>query len=88
MEKVKQTEIKNRTYHFYNDIINIEESNSSKKPYKDINIQYIRYITTKKVGDFENIDSVNPLYLMIGEVVGHIEENNENKDENKEVLRK
>ena len=38
MEKVKQTEIKNRTYYFYNDIINIEESNSSKKPYKDINI--------------------------------------------------
>ena len=25
MEKVKQIDIKNRTYHFYKDIINIEE---------------------------------------------------------------
>ena len=29
MEKVKQIEIKNRTYYFYNDIINIEEFDSS-----------------------------------------------------------
>ena len=52
MGKVKQIEIKNRTY-FYNDIINIEESNSNlqkidKKSYKDNNIYYIKYITIKK----------------------------------------
>ena len=29
MEKVKQIEIKNPTYYFYNDIINIEEFHSS-----------------------------------------------------------
>ena len=29
MEKVKQIEIKNRTYYFYNDIINIEEFDSN-----------------------------------------------------------
>ena len=100
MGKVKQIEIKNRTYYFYNDIINIEEFNSSllkidKKSYKDIDIYYIGYITIKKIGDCENIYSVNPLYLIIGKVDGHIEEKNESKylvfdstDENREVLEK
>ena len=50
--------------------------------------------TIKKINDYENINSVNPFYLMIGEVIEHIE-NNGNKylifdsvDENKEVLEK
>ena len=93
-------EIKNPTYYFYNNIINIEEFNSSllkidKKSYKDIDIYYIGYITIKKIGDCENIYSVNPLYLIIGKVDGHIEEKNGSKylvfdstDENKEVLKK
>ena len=99
MGKVKQIEIRNRTYYFYNDIINIEEFDSNllkidKKSYKDIDIYYIGYITIKKIGDCENIYSVNPLYLIIGKVDGHIEENNGNKylvfdstDENNEVLK-
>ena len=48
-----------------------------------------------KTDDYENNNSVSPLYLMIGEVIGHIEENNGNKylifdstDENKEILKK
>ena len=105
MEKIKQIEIKNRTYYFYNDRINIEEFDSNllkidKTSYKDIDIYYIGYITIKKIGDCENIYSVNPLYLIIGKVDGHIEcnsvqKNNGNKylvfdstDENKEVLKK
>ena len=100
MGKVKQIEIKNRTYYFYNDIINIEEFDSNllkidKKSYKDIDIYYIEYIAIKKIAESENISSVNPLYLIIGEVIGYIEENNGNKylvfdstDENKEVLKK
>ena len=68
--------------------------------YKDIDIYYIGYITIKKIGDCENIYSVNPLYLVIGKVDGYIEENNGNKylvfdsaelcstDEDKEVLKK
>ena len=53
MGKVKQIEIKNRTYYFNNDIINIEDFNSSllkidKKLYKDIDIYYIGFITVKK----------------------------------------
>ena len=59
---------------------NIKEFNSSllkidKKLYKDIDIYYIRYITMKKIGDCQNIYSVNPypLYLIIGKVDGHTE---------------
>ena len=50
--KVKQIEIKNRSDHFYNDITNIKEFNSSllkidKKSCKDIDICRIGYITIK-----------------------------------------
>ena len=52
--KVKQIEITNRTYCFYNDIINTEEFDSNllktdKKLYKYIDIYYIGYITIKKL---------------------------------------
>ena len=78
MGNVKQIEIKNRTYHFYNDIINIEELDSNllkigKKSYKDIDIYYIGYITIKTIDDCQNIYSINPLYLIIGKVDGHTE---------------
>ena len=78
MGKVKQIRIKNQTYYFYNDIINIEESDSNllkidQKSYKHIDIYYIGYVTIKKVDDSENIDIVNPLYLKTGKVDGHIE---------------
>ena len=84
MEKVKQIEIKNRTYYFYNDIINIEEFDSNllkidKKSYKDIDIYYIGYITIKKIDDCENIHSVNPLYLLINHARDYTEEKNGNK---------
>ena len=45
-----------------------------KKSYKNIDIYYIGYITMKNIGDYESIHSVNPLYLIIGEVDGYIEE--------------
>ena len=32
-----------------------------KKHYKGINIYYIRYVTIKRIDDYENIYSVNPL---------------------------
>ena len=100
MGKVKQIEIKNRTYYFYNNIINIEVFNSSllkidKISYKDIDNYYIGYAAIKKNDDCENIYSINPLYLIIAKAFGYIEENNDNKylvfdstDENKEVLKK
>ena len=52
MGKVRQIEIKNRTYYFYDDITNIEEFDLlkiDKKSYKDIDIYYIGYITFKKM---------------------------------------
>ena len=56
MGTVKQINIKNRTYYFYNDIIDLENFDSSllklnKKSHKDIGIYNIRYITIKKIGD-------------------------------------
>ena len=104
MGKVKQIEIKNRTYYFNNDIINIEDFNSSllkidKKLYKDIDIYYIGFITVKKY--CENMYSVNPFHLIIVKLHQHIEcrcvEYKKNKskylvfdstDENKEILKK
>ena len=66
-----------------------------KKGYNEINIYYIGHVTIKKIGDYNNINSVKPLYLMINEMISHFEERNENKylvlddtDENKEVLKK
>ena len=41
--------------------------------YKDIDIYYVGYITIKKIGDYENIYSVNPLYLINGKVDRYIE---------------
>ena len=54
MGEVKQMNIKNRTYYFYNDIIDIKNFNArslklDKKSYKDIGIYNIGYITIKKI---------------------------------------
>ena len=99
MGEVKQINIKNRTYYFYNDIIDLKDFDAKllkidKKSYKNIDIYYIGYITIKKIDDCENIYSVNPLYLIIGKVDGHIEEKNGSKylvfdstDENRQVLK-
>ena len=65
-------------------MINIKDFDSSqlkidKKSYKNIGIYYTGYITAKSISDYENINSVNPLYLVVGNVNGYIEENNGNK---------
>ena len=95
METTKQINIKNRTYYFYNDIIDIEMFDSNmlkldKKTYKNLNIGYV---TITKIGYGYDINSVNPLYLHINNVNGYIEEINEDKylvfddtHENKELL--
>ena len=75
---IKSMNIKNRTYYILNGInIKVFDSNLlkiDKTSYKNIDIYYNGYITMKKIDDYENIYSVNPLYLIIGEVDGHIEE--------------
>ena len=52
MRNIKQINIKNRTYYFFNDMINIKDFDSSlikigKKSYKDIGIYNIGHITIK-----------------------------------------
>ena len=81
MGKVKQIEIKYRTYDFYNEIINLKHFDSDllkidKKHNEKINIYYIGYIT---IDDCENIYRVNPLYLLVNHASGYIEEKNGNK---------
>ena len=84
MEEIKQKNIKNWTYYFYSNMINLKSFESGllridKKHYKGINIYYIEYITIKKIDDYESIYSVNPLYLNVNHTSGHIEEKNGNK---------
>ena len=66
-----------------------------KKSYKDIGIYNFGYITKIKIDDYENIYSVNPLYLTISHASGYIEQEGVNKylifeqtDENKGLLKK
>ena len=54
MGKIKQINIKNWTYYFYNDQINLKDFDVkllkiNKKDYKDIDIYYIGYVTVKKL---------------------------------------
>ena len=84
MGTIRQIDIKNRTYYFYNDIIDIQDFDSNllkidKKSYKDIGIYNIGYITKKEVDDCKNINSVNPLHLNITHANGYIEEKSVNK---------
>ena len=58
MGNIKEINIKNRTYYFFDDMINL---------------YCIGYITMKD-SDYVKINSVKPLYLIIGEADGYIEE--------------
>ena len=79
MGSVKELYIKNQTCYFYDDMIDIRNFHSNllkidKKPYEDIDIYYVAYITIKKFdkfSDYENIHSVNPLYLIIHSAAGY-----------------
>ena len=53
------------------------------------------YVTVKKIDNCKNINSINPLYLMIDEMTVHFDEKNENKylvlddvNENEKVSKK
>ena len=78
--KVKNINIKNRTYYFFNDIISIENFDVNikidEKSYKNILIYYIAYVTIKQ--DLK-ICSVNPLYLIFTNLNGYFEEINGKK---------
>ena len=100
MVTIKQIDVKNRTDCFYNDVVDIKTLDLNllkidKKSYKDIGIYNNGYIIITKIDDYEDIYSVNPLYLTITHASGYIEEKGVNKylvfnstDENKELLKK
>ena len=79
--EVKNINIKNRAYYFFNDIIDIKnfDSNNIKideLSYKNILVYYIGYVTIKK---HLKISSENPLYLMFNKMNGYFEEIHKNK---------
>ena len=52
MRKIRQINIKNRTYYFCNDQINLKDFDArllkvDKKDYNEIDIYYIGYVTVK-----------------------------------------
>ena len=62
METIKQINIKNRTYYFYNDIINLGEFHESrirvdKKDFNEIDIYYLGYKHKKKILECNVINS-------------------------------
>ena len=81
--KVIDIDMKNRTYFFFDDIINRKnfDSNNIKidgKSYKYILIYFIGYVMMKD-SKYVKINSVNPLYVIFNKVNGYFEEINENK---------
>ena len=72
---IRQLNIEGRTFYFYNDLINIKNFNSNnlkldKKGVLGNDDYYIGYITKKPQW---NVNSVNPLYLMINRIKDHFE---------------
>ena len=75
MGTTKEINIKNRTYYFYNDIINLDEFDVSKikvdkKTFNDIDVYYLGYEHKKKISECNPINSVNPLSLRIINING------------------
>ena len=69
MGSIKEINTKNRTYYFFDGMINIKHFDSNllkidKNSCKNIDIYYIGYITMKD-SDHVKINSVTPLYLII-----------------------
>ena len=84
MGEVKEINIKNQTYYYFDDMIDIRNFHPNllkidKKSYEDIDIYYIVYITIKTFSDCENIHSVNTLYIIIHSATGHFQEKNSEK---------
>ena len=76
----KQLDIKNRSYYFYNDLINLPNFSMNnlkldKKTWRDIDIYYIGYVDKNKPENWF-VNSANLLYLMINRVFCFVGEEN------------
>ena len=97
--KGKDIDVKNRTYYFFDDIINTKNFDPNnieinEKSYENIFIYYIGYVTIKD-HKYLKINSVNPLYLFFCKVNEYFQEINKNKylmllsaNESKEKIKK
>ena len=77
---VRQLNIKNKTYYFYNDLINVLNFKPinlklDKKTWQGIDIHYIGYIDKNKPEDC-HVKSTYPLYLMINKVFCSVDDEN------------
>ena len=75
MGTTKEIIIQNRTYYYYNDVIDLDEFDESKikvdkNDFNDIDIYYLGYEYKKKLAECSIIRSVNPLYLRIAHIKG------------------
>ena len=82
-DKVKETDIKNLAYYFFDGTIDIENFDPinikiDEKSYKNILTYYIGHVTIKD-SKYLKTNNVNPLYLIFNNVNGYFEETNENK---------
>ena len=94
MGKVKELNIKNKTYYYFDDIIEIKKCESNllkidKTSHKDFDIYYIGCNRIRKLNncncnfdcdcDYEHICGLNPLYLIIHSTTGYFKEKYEGK---------
>ena len=68
MGNVEEINIKNRTYYFFDDMVNIKDFDSSQKVRQKNDIFYIGYITMED-SDYVKINNVNPLYYLIIDIM-------------------
>ena len=83
VNSVKEINIKNRTYYFFDDIINIRNLYQNKfkldeKPYRYIFVYYIGYLMAKYLS-YAKVKGINSLYHIINNINGYIEESKWNK---------
>ena len=74
----KEMNMKNRTYYYYNDVVDLDEFDKSKikvdkKDFNNSDIYYLAYEYKKKITECNIIRSVNPLYLRIVDIKGQFE---------------
>ena len=80
---VKDVNIKNHTYYFFDDTINIKDFGTNnikidENSYKNILIYYFAYVTIKDA-KYVKINGVNHLYLKFNKMNEYFEEINESK---------
>ena len=96
---VKDIDIKNHSYYFFNDFMNIKNFDSNdikidEKSCKNVLLYYIGYVTIKDL-KYVKISSVKTLYLIFIKVNGYFDKINRNKylklvstNESKEKIKK